>query len=69
MEDWALEVREIGTDTHTDEAPAPLPDAKEAEIALSYATQLANYLFVMPAQIEKQRARRKSGAGSKAKGS
>jgi hypothetical protein len=69
MEDWALDVREIGTDTHTDEAPAPLPEAKEAERALSYATQLANYLFVMPAQIEKQRARRKSGAGSKAKGS
>jgi hypothetical protein len=68
MQAWALDVREIGTDTHTDEAPAPLPDEREAERALSYAIQLANYLFVMPAQIEKQRARRKSGAGSKDKG-
>jgi hypothetical protein len=61
MKDWALEVREIGTDTHTDEAPAPLPDDREAERALSYATLLAGYLFVLPAQIEKHRAKRKSG--------
>jgi hypothetical protein len=61
MKDWALEVREIGFDAHTDANPAPLADAKEAEIALSYATQLANYLFVLPAEIEKHRAKRKSG--------
>jgi hypothetical protein len=32
-----------------------------AERALSYATLLAGYLFVLLAQIEKHRAKRKSG--------
>ena len=66
MEDWALEVREIATDIHTDEEPASLPDEKEADRALTYATMLANYLFVMPAEIEKHRAKRKSAVDQKA---
>jgi hypothetical protein len=60
MEEWALEVREIGTDTHTDEDPAPLPDAKEAERALTYANLLADYLFVLPAMIKQHRAKKAS---------
>jgi hypothetical protein len=62
MEDWALEVREIATDIHTDEEPAPLPDEKEADRALTYANMLAEYLFVMPTRIDKQRAKRQSGS-------
>jgi hypothetical protein len=58
MEHWALEVREIGTGTHTDQKPAPLPDAEEAEAYLSYANLLASYLFTLPAVIEKNRAQR-----------
>jgi hypothetical protein len=60
MADWALEVREIATDTHTDETPAPLPDAEEANSVLTYANMLADYLFVMPASIKERRRKRKS---------
>jgi len=59
MADWALEVREIGTDTHTDEVPAPLPSAEDARRAFIYAKTLAEYLFEMPAVIARNRARRK----------
>ncbi len=55
MGDWANEVREIGNETHTDEAPAPLPTEDEAKKALLFANTLADYLFVMPARISEAR--------------
>ena len=55
MGDWAHEVRELGRETHTDEAPPPLPTDKEAEKALLFANTLAQYLFVLPARISKAR--------------
>jgi Domain of unknown function (DUF4145) len=64
MADWALEVREIGTETHTDEAPLPLPSAEEAERALTFANLLASYLFELPAIIRDHRLNRKSRSAS-----
>ena len=65
MADWALDVREIGTDTHTDENPAPLPTEEEARRAFAYAATLAEYLFQMPAVIAKNRAKRKEAKTAK----
>ena len=55
MADWANEVRVIGNDTHTDEAPADLPNQDDAERAIHFANMLAEYLFVLPAQISRGR--------------
>jgi len=55
MADWANEVREFGNEGHTDETPDPLPSAEDAAHVLTYANTLADYLFVLPPRIKKQR--------------
>jgi hypothetical protein len=59
MADWAEEIREIGNDSHTDSAddPDPLPDSEEAARALMFADTLADYLFVLPTQIQRARGK------------
>ena len=53
MADWANHVRGIGNDTHTDDAPEPLPTKQQAEEALLFANMLSQYLYVLPARIPK----------------
>ncbi len=67
MGEWADEVREFGNVTHTDEQPEPLPDKKEAEMALLFANYLARYLFVLPARIKKARGKKKPRARARPK--
>jgi len=57
MADWAEEIRTIANTAHTDvaEGADPLPDKAEAERALKFANTLAEYLFVLPDQIQKSR--------------
>jgi hypothetical protein len=59
MADLADQVREIGNETHTDETPGPLTSQAESDQALKFANLLAEYLFVLPAQIEEAKALRK----------
>ena len=59
MADLAHDVREIGNETHTDEEPEPLTTQADAEQALKFANLLAEYLFVLPAEVEKAKALRK----------
>jgi len=60
MADWAEEIRTIANTAHTDvaEEAAPLPDKAEAERALKFANTLAEYLFVLPDQIQKSRGKK-----------
>ncbi|MGH6921085.1 MAG: DUF4145 domain-containing protein [Geminicoccaceae bacterium] len=51
----AHDVREIGNETHTDEAPQPITTQADADRALKFASLLAEYLFVLPAQIAEAR--------------
>ena len=55
MADLAHDVREIGNETHTDEAPEPITSQADADRALKFANLLADYLFVLPAQIAEAR--------------
>ena len=59
MADLADHVREIGNETHTDEAPEPITSQADSNQALKFANLLAEYLFVLPAQIEAAKALRK----------
>ena len=56
MGDWAHEVREFGNEGHTDSEPAPLPDKGHALHVLKFANMLAEYLFVLPKQVQKARS-------------
>ena len=60
MAELAHDVREIGNETHTDEEPEPLTTQEDAEQALKFANLLAEYLFVLPAEVEKAKALRNS---------
>jgi hypothetical protein len=55
MADLAHDVREIGSETHTDEDPEPITSQADADRALKFANLLAEYLFVLPAQIAQAR--------------
>lgn len=55
MGDWAHEVRQFGNEPHTDDNPAPIATEEDAVHVLTYANKLADYLFVMPAEIRKAR--------------
>ena len=55
MADLAHDVREIGNETHTDEAPEQITSQADADRALKFANLLAEYLFVLPAQIAEAR--------------
>jgi Domain of unknown function (DUF4145) len=59
MADLANHVREIGNQTHTDEEPEPLTTQVDADQALKFANLLAEYLFVLPAEVEEAKALRK----------
>lgn len=52
----AHDVREIGNETHTDDNPEPLTTRSDAQRALKFANLLSEYLFVLPAEIERVQA-------------
>lgn len=65
--DWANEVREIGNETHTDDKPADLPNDDDAKRSLMFANTLAQYLFVLPSNIERARGKKKEKKARKKK--
>lgn len=65
MADWANEVREIGNETHTDDKPADLPNDGDAKRSLMFANTLAQYLFVLPKNIERARGKKEKKARKK----
>jgi hypothetical protein len=53
MAKWAHEVRLDANDQrHTDD-DVPLPDAKDAERCIRFAKALAQFVFVLPAMVNK----------------
>ena len=55
MAAWAHDIRLDANDQrHADEA-APLPDAANAAKAIEFATALAQFLYVLPARVERGR--------------
>lgn len=60
MAAWAHDVRLGANEQRHADLKAPLPNKVEAAQALEFALALAEYLFVLPARV--QRGRRKAGA-------
>ena len=53
MATWAHEVRLDANDQRHSDELAPLPDQSQAEKCVEFATALAQFLFVLPARIER----------------
>lgn len=56
MADWAHEVRLDANDQRHDDEEAPLPEQSDAEKVIEFASALAQFLFVLPARIQRGRA-------------
>jgi hypothetical protein len=57
MSDWAHEVRLDANDQRHDDEEAPLPEQSDAEKVIEFASALAQFLFVLPARIQRGRAK------------
>jgi hypothetical protein len=57
MADWAHEVRLDANDERHDDEEAPLSQQSDAEKVIEFARALAQFLFVLPARIERGRQR------------
>ena len=55
MADWAHEVRLDANDQRHDDEEAPLSQQSDAEKVIEFARALAQFLFVLPARIERGR--------------
>jgi hypothetical protein len=55
MADWVHEVRLDANDQRHDDEEAPLPEQGDAEKVIEFARALAQFLFVLPARIERGR--------------
>jgi hypothetical protein len=62
MAEWAHEVRlEANDQRHADEG-AEMPDESDAQRVIEFANALAQFLFVLPARVQRGRDSGKSGA-------
>jgi hypothetical protein len=57
MAEWAHEVRLDANDQRHADEEAPLPEQSDAEKVIEFARALAQSLFVLPARIERGRAK------------
>ena len=55
MSAWAHEIRLDANDQRHADEEAPLPEAADAEKAIEFAKALAQFLFVLPARVERGR--------------
>jgi len=67
MAAWAHDVRlDSNEPRHADEA-APLPSRPDAERAISFASALGEFLFVLPAKVRRGRDKAEPAKGNRAK--
>jgi Domain of unknown function (DUF4145) len=57
MAEWAHEVRLDANDQRHADEEAQLPETTDAERVIAFATALAEFLFVLPARVQRGRAR------------
>ena len=57
MSEWAHEVRLDANDQRHDDEEAPLPEQGDAEKVIEFTRALAQFLFVLPARIQRGRAK------------
>ena len=55
MADWAHEVRLDANDERHADDEAPLPVLADAEKSLAFTRALAEYLFVLPSRVQRER--------------
>lgn len=55
MAAWAHEVRLDANDNRHADEDAPLPDLDDAKKAIDFANALAQFIFVLPARVERGR--------------
>lgn len=53
MAKWAHDVRLDANDQRHADDEAPLPDSEQANKCVEFATALAQFLFVLPARVER----------------
>jgi hypothetical protein len=57
MAAWAHEIRLDANDQRHADEDAPLPEVSDAEKVIAFATALAEFLFVLPARVQRGRAK------------
>ena len=55
MASWAHEIRLDANDQRHADENAPLPNSADAEKVIEFASALAQFLFVLPARVERGR--------------
>jgi hypothetical protein len=55
MAAWAHEIRLDANDQRHADEEAPMPDAADAAKAIEFANALAQFLYVLPARVERGR--------------
>jgi Domain of unknown function (DUF4145) len=64
MAAWAHDIRLDANNEHHADEDAPLPDEADARKCLDFALALAQFLFVLPAQVERGRKNAAPPAGT-----